>query len=104
MGSEILKPNQLKYGQIGNILSKTILKSGQKHPDFEWSGFQIVGTRPDHLKTHFQKVRISNVTGFPMVGFQIPTVFIIYTINNLGVFINDVTQLGVRSEHFHKTM
>ena len=30
MGSEILKPSRLK--------------SGQKCPDFEWSGFQMVGT------------------------------------------------------------
>ena len=30
--------------------------------------------KPDHLKSDLQKVRISNVSGFQMVGFQIPTV------------------------------
>ena len=61
---------------------KNHLKSGQKCPHFEWSGFQMVGTiaiaiakaQPDHLKSNLQKVWISNVSGFQLVGFQILTV------------------------------
>ena len=78
------------------------LKSGQKCPGFEWSGFQTVGTkdiaiakaRPfengtiwklDHLKSNLQKVRISNgqisdprttrkvqIQGFYLSSIQMP--------------------------------
>ena len=60
--------------------------AGQKCLDFEWSSFQMVGTiaismakaqsfwKPDHLKSNLQKVRISNVSRFQMVGFQNPSV------------------------------
>ena len=44
MGSEIRKPNHLKSGQMAAIYVKHHLKSGQKRPDFEWSGFRMVGT------------------------------------------------------------
>ena len=60
----------LKSRQIAAILSKNHLKSGQKRSDFEWSGFQMVGTlaiatakaiwKPGHLKSDLQKVWISN--------------------------------------------
>ena len=45
MGSEIRKPNHLKSGQMGSILYKTHIKSGQKRSDFEWSDFQMFGTK-----------------------------------------------------------
>ena len=44
MASEIRNPNHLKSEQMAAILLKTHLKSRQKYPDFEWSGFQLVGT------------------------------------------------------------
>ena len=39
------------------------------------SGFWMVPTirKPDHLKSDLQNVRISNESGFWMVGFKIPT-------------------------------
>ena len=38
---------------------------------------------PDHLKSELQKVRISNVSKFQMVGFQIPSVYrIIVNVSN----------------------
>ena len=78
MGSLIWKPNHLK--------------SGQKCPDFEWSGFCMVGTiaiaiakartfktRPFEVQPSkspdFRCFRISNVSVFQRVGFQIPTIF-----------------------------
>ena len=33
-----------EIGTNGSHFVKNHLKSGQKHPDFEWSGFQMVGT------------------------------------------------------------
>ena len=57
--------------------------NGRKRPDFEWSGFQMVRTiataqpfenRTTYLKYILRKVWISNVSGFLMFGFQIPTV------------------------------
>ena len=55
------------------------LKSRQKHMDFEWFGFRMVGTKAmaklNHLESDLQEVRISNVSGLQMVGFQISTVF-----------------------------
>ena len=46
MGSEILKHNHLKSGQLSAILfkKKKHLRSGQKCPDLEWSDFQRVWT------------------------------------------------------------
>ena len=41
---KIWKPNNFKSGQMAAILSKIPLKSEQKYPDFEWFGFQIIGT------------------------------------------------------------
>ena len=40
------------------------------------SVFQMVAkSKTDHLNSDLEKVRISNVSKFQMVGFQIPTVF-----------------------------
>ena len=36
--------SDLKSGQMAAILSKNHLNSRQKLPDFEWSGFRMVGT------------------------------------------------------------
>ena len=33
--------------------------------------------KPDHLNSHLQRVRISNVSRFQMFGFQNPTVIVI---------------------------
>ena len=43
MGSEIRKPNPLKYGRMAAILSKTIWNP-DKNVHFEWSGLWMVGT------------------------------------------------------------
>ena len=62
----------------GCHLIKTHLKSGQKSPDFEWSGFLMVGAiaiaiaKARHLKTGLFEIQPSK-TGFQMVSFQIPT-------------------------------
>ena len=42
--SEIQMPNHLKSGSNGRHFVKKHLKFGQKRPDFEWLGFQMVGT------------------------------------------------------------
>ena len=78
MASEIRNPNHLKSEQMAAILLKTHLKSRQKHPDFEWSGFQLVGTISIAIG-HCISSTIWNTTfkksGFQMVRFQIPTVY-----------------------------
>ena len=43
MGSEIWKLNQ-EIWTNGSHFVESYLKSGQKCPDFEWSGFIMVGT------------------------------------------------------------
>ena len=59
------------------------LKSRQKCPDFKWSSFWIVGTiaiaKAWPFENRLSKVQISNVSGFQMVRFQIPTVFVWYS-------------------------
>ena len=65
---------------IGYHFVRNHLKSGHKRPDFEWFGFRLVGTiaiakaKAHPFESNLRKVRISNVSGFQMVGFQIPTV------------------------------
>ena len=80
---EIQMPNHWKSRQNSIILSENFLKSRQKCPDFEWSGFQLVGTIAivipkappfeiwKHSKSHLQKVQIK----CQIVKFQIPAVF-----------------------------
>ena len=54
---------------------KNHLKSRQKHPDFKWSGFQMVVTIAIAIvKAQPFEIRPSK-SPFHMVGFQIPTVF-----------------------------
>ena len=68
----------------GHHFFKKHLKSGQKCLDFEWSGFQRVGTKAIAIAKAqpFENQNILNLTfkkfGFQMfldfhVGFQIPT-------------------------------
>ena len=70
----------------GSYFVRNHLKSRQKWPYFEWSGFlmfetiaiAIAAVRPcdklNHLKDDLQKVQIANVSRFRKVRFQIPTI------------------------------
>ena len=55
---------------------KNHLNSRQKCLGFEWLGLCYL-LKPDHLNSHLQRVRISNVSRFQMFGFQNPTVIVI---------------------------
>ena len=78
MESEIWKPNYLKSGQNGGHFVKNYFFYIRLPQEF--SSFQVVGSiaiaivTADHLKSDIQKVQILNVSGFQMVGFQIPIV------------------------------
>ena len=50
----------------------------QFFPVYKWSGPFEIRLQRDHLKSDLQKVRIFNVSRFQMVGFQIPTVCLIW--------------------------
>ena len=66
---------------MATILSKTF-EIRIRSPDFEWSGFQMVGTtamavakaqplkKLEQLISNIQKAQILNVSGFQMVGFS----------------------------------
>ena len=43
---------------------KNHLKSGQKCPDFKWSGFLMVGTKANHLKTAPFEILPSKIPDF----------------------------------------
>ena len=65
----------------GHYFVKNHLKSGQKCPDFKWLGPNAIAmakAKPFEKRTISNPTnRISNFSGFQMVGFQIPTVFIL---------------------------
>ena len=76
-----LESHSFEVRTNGRHFDKNHLKFRQKRPDFEWSGFQMVGTIAIAIGKArlFENWTIWNTTskksGFQMVGFQIPTVF-----------------------------
>ena len=103
MGSEIWKPNHWnpdkwlpfcqKPFEIRTNMSGFWMVRFSNGWDYTYGHSQTIW-KPDHLKSNLQNVWISNAFGFQMVGFQIPTVFMLLSDMIWRFVQNELTYLS----------
>ena len=70
MGSEIRKPNHLKFCQMALFVKKQ-LKTLKKHADFEWLGLKLKQwLKTDHMKTGPFEIQPSKSPDFKCFWFS----------------------------------